>query len=51
LRILGVLPLPVVHVFGALAGRILWMMHGRARRIAERNLSLVLTQNDAETRQ
>ena len=27
------------------------MLHGRARRIAARNLSLVLTQKDAETRQ
>jgi KDO2-lipid IV(A) lauroyltransferase len=51
LRIFGVLPLPVVHAFGALAGNILWMLHGRARRIAARNLSLVLTQKDAETRQ
>jgi KDO2-lipid IV(A) lauroyltransferase len=50
LRILGVLPLPIVHAFGALAGRILWIVHGRARRIAVRNLSLVLTQNGAETR-
>ena len=50
LRIFGVLPLPVVHAIGALAGHILWMLHGRARRIAERNLSLVLTQKDAQTR-
>ncbi|HKE49111.1 MAG TPA: lipid A biosynthesis acyltransferase [Rhodanobacteraceae bacterium] len=50
LRTVGVLPLPVVHAIGALVGRLLWMLHGRARRTAERNLSLVLTQNDAESR-
>ena len=51
LRTVGVLPLPVVHAIGALIGRLLWILRGRARRIAERNLSLVLTQNDAESRQ
>ena len=51
LRLVGLLPLPAVHALGALAGRILWWLRGRARRIALRNLSLVITQNDAETRQ
>jgi KDO2-lipid IV(A) lauroyltransferase len=51
LRIAGILPLPVVHGLGALMGYVLWMMRGRARRIAERNLSLVITQNDGEIRQ
>ncbi|HEY6986064.1 MAG TPA: lipid A biosynthesis acyltransferase [Rhodanobacteraceae bacterium] len=51
LRIAGLLPLPVVHGLGAVFGVVLWMMHGRARRIAERNLSLVITQNGDEIRQ
>jgi KDO2-lipid IV(A) lauroyltransferase len=51
LRIAGILPLPVVHGLGALMGYVLWMMRGRARRIAERNLSLVITQNDGKIRQ
>ena len=51
LRIAGILPLPIVHGFGALLGYVLWMMRGRARRMAERNLSFVITQNDEEIRQ
>jgi len=51
LRIVGLLPLPVVHVFGAAAGYFLWMTRSRARRVAERNLSLVITQNDTEKSQ
>jgi KDO2-lipid IV(A) lauroyltransferase len=50
LRIVGLLPLPVVHALGAAAGYVLWIMHGRARRVAVRNLSLVITQNGAEKR-
>jgi len=41
LRLVGLLPLGVVHGLGALAGSILWIAHGRARHIALRNLSLV----------
>lgn len=51
LRIVGILPLPVVHGFGAAAGVVLWVLKSRARRVAERNLSLVLTQNGAKNRQ
>jgi len=51
LRIAGILPLSIVHGFGALLGYVLWMMRGRARRMAERNLSFVITQNDEEIRQ
>src|SRR3954469_23284054 len=51
LRAAGLLPLRVVHGFGAVLGHVLWLLHGRTRRIAERNLSLVLTQNGAEHRQ
>lgn len=50
LRIVGRLPLPALHMLGALLGRLLWWIPGRARRITERNLSLVLTQDSAETR-
>ena len=50
LRIVGILPLVVMHAFGAMVGAALWIARTRARRIALRNLSLVLTQNDAETR-
>jgi len=51
LRVAAVLPLPVVHAFGAAVGYVLWILRGRARRTAERNLSLVLTQFGAEKRQ
>ena len=50
LRLVGILPLAAVHRFGAAAGHVLWLMRSRARRIAERNLSLVITQKDDETR-
>jgi KDO2-lipid IV(A) lauroyltransferase len=50
LRIVGILPLVVMHAFGAIVGAGLWIARSRARRIALRNLSLVLTQNDAERR-
>jgi KDO2-lipid IV(A) lauroyltransferase len=50
LRIVGLLPLPVVHAFGAAAGYVLWIVRGRARRVAERNLSLVITQDGTKNR-
>lgn len=50
LRMAGRLPLPVLHAFGALLGRTLWLCRARARRVAERNLSRVLPQDDAATR-
>lgn len=50
LRLGGRLSLPLLHAFGALLGRLLWRIPGRTRRIIERNLSLVLTQDGAETR-
>ena len=50
LRVIGILPLPVVHGFGVAIGYVLWLLHGRARRVAERNLSLVITQKDAKNR-
>jgi KDO2-lipid IV(A) lauroyltransferase len=51
LRIVGFLPLFVVHGFGAVIGYVLWVMRGRARCVAERNLTLVITQNGAQIRQ
>jgi len=51
LRIAGLLPLPILHGLGAVFGLVLWMVRGRARRIAERNLSLVITQKSEEIRQ
>jgi KDO2-lipid IV(A) lauroyltransferase len=51
LRVIGLLPLPVVHGIGAAIGFVIWIVHGRARSVAERNLSLVLTQNGAKNRQ
>jgi len=51
LRIVGILPLAVVHAFGTVLGLVLWVARSRWRHVAERNLSLVLTQNSAETRQ
>jgi KDO2-lipid IV(A) lauroyltransferase len=50
LRIVGRCPLRLVHALGAGFGWLSWLSRGRARRIAERNLSLVLTQESAETR-
>ena len=50
LRIVGLLPLPVVHAFGAAAGYVLWITRSRARSVAERNLSLVITQDGAKNR-
>ncbi|WP_395679505.1 lysophospholipid acyltransferase family protein [Dokdonella sp.] len=50
LRLVGRCPLPLVHALGAGFGWLSWWSRGRARRIAERNLSLVLTQESAETR-
>jgi KDO2-lipid IV(A) lauroyltransferase len=51
LRLAGRLPLAVLHALGSGIGRLLWLAGGRPRRIVERNLSLVLTQQGAETRQ
>jgi KDO2-lipid IV(A) lauroyltransferase len=50
LRVVGLLPLRVVHALGAVLGHAMWLTRGRARRIAERNLSLVITQDDAKRR-
>jgi lauroyl/myristoyl acyltransferase len=41
LRAIGILPLPVLHGIGAAIGHVIWLVHGRARRIAERNLTKV----------
>ncbi len=51
LRLVGALPLRPVLALGAVLGRLAWALRGRSRRIAERNLALVLTQESAETRQ
>jgi KDO2-lipid IV(A) lauroyltransferase len=50
LRLVGRCPLRVVHALGAVFGWLSWSLRGRARRIAERNLLLVLTQESDETR-
>jgi Kdo2-lipid IVA lauroyltransferase/acyltransferase len=50
LRLVGRCPLRVVHMLGGAFGWLSWLSHGRTRRIAERNLSLVLTQDSAQTR-
>jgi KDO2-lipid IV(A) lauroyltransferase len=50
LRVAGRLPLRMLHALGAAGGRAVWFLGGRARRITERNLSLVLTQDSTETR-
>ncbi len=50
LRIAGRLPLPMLHALGAAAGRVAWRWQGRARRITEINLALVLTQKSGQTR-
>ncbi|MET0232536.1 MAG: lipid A biosynthesis acyltransferase [Rhodanobacteraceae bacterium] len=50
LRAAGFLPLSAVHALGAALGHAMWLFGGRARRIAERNLSLVITQDGAKRR-
>ncbi|MEO5625497.1 MAG: lipid A biosynthesis acyltransferase [Dokdonella sp.] len=50
LRLVGRLPLRWLHALGAVLGRVLWLGNGRARRIVERNLSLVVTQESVEIR-
>lgn len=56
IRVIGVLPLRVLHALGTALGSLVWLAHGRARKIAERNLalagpSLLLTQDGAKSRQ
>jgi len=51
LRLFGRWPLRLVHALGTAIGAVSWTLHGRSRRIAERNLSLVLTQDSTENRQ
>lgn len=50
LRLAGRLPLRLLHGVGGIVGRLLWRVGGRSRRIIERNLSIVLTQESAENR-
>lgn len=50
LRLAGRIPLRLLHAGGALLGRLLWLVHGRARRIVERNLSIAVTQQGTEKR-
>lgn len=50
LRIVGILPLRAAHGLGAALGAALWILASRLRRTAERNLSLVITQESTETR-
>lgn len=50
LRLAGRLPLRALHALGGTLGRMLWLANGRLRRITESNLSLVLTQESAQTR-
>ena len=51
LRLAGRLPLRLLHAFGSAAGHLLWRFDSRSRRVVERNLSLVLTQESTEKRQ
>jgi KDO2-lipid IV(A) lauroyltransferase len=50
LRLAGRIPLRLLHAGGALLGRLLWLVHGRARRIVERNLSIAVTQQGTKKR-
>ncbi len=51
LRLAGRLPLRLLHAAGSTLGRLSWWLHGRERRIVERNLFLVSTQYGGEKRQ
>jgi len=50
LRAIGLLPLPLLHGIGAAIGFVTWILRGRARRIAERNLARIQTQKSAKER-
>ena len=50
LRLAGRIPLRLLHAGGAFLGRLLWLAHGRSRRIVERNLSIAVTQQGTEKR-
>jgi Kdo2-lipid IVA lauroyltransferase/acyltransferase len=50
LRLAGRLPLRVLHATGSTLGLCSWLRGGRTRRIAERNLALVLTRESAAVR-
>jgi KDO2-lipid IV(A) lauroyltransferase len=50
LRVAGRLPLRWLHALGVGLARLLWLGNGRTRRVIERNLSLVITHESAETR-
>lgn len=50
MRGVACLPLRALHAFGAALGWMFWLANSRSRRITERNLCRVLTQESAETR-
>ena len=50
LRLAGHIPLRLLHACGALLGHVSWLLDGRLRKTVERNLSLAVTQQSAETR-
>lgn len=50
LRLAARLPLRILHALGAAIGDLIWAGNGRSRRIVERNLSLVTTQNGDQKR-
>ncbi len=50
LRFGGWLPLSLLHAIGAVLGRLLWWSGGRTRRVVERNLHLVDTENGDQSR-
>ncbi|MEO8459204.1 MAG: lipid A biosynthesis acyltransferase [Dokdonella sp.] len=49
-RLAGHLPLRVLHIAGSLFGGVLWLLNGRARKVTQRNLELVLPHEDLATR-
>ena len=51
LRLIGRLPLPVLHGIGAFIGWLLWIAPNPLRRKATQTLSFVITHIDAESRQ
>lgn len=50
LRLAGHLPLRVLHAAGSVFGQLLWLLNGRARKVTQRNLELVLPQEDVAAR-
>jgi Kdo2-lipid IVA lauroyltransferase/acyltransferase len=51
LKLLGRLPLPFLHLLGTLAGRLLWIMNSKRKRVALQNIRACLPELDSGAQQ